>query len=86
MKKCFIILSFLTLSIGTCFSQANTNLQKENIIAQMNYCINSLTNIIHNKSMSVLEHESDQILNNLTIEQIIGLYEINDFRIDFWMR
>ena len=32
--------------------------------------------------MSVLEHESDQILNNLTIEQIIGLYEINDFRID----
>ena len=82
MKKCFIILSFLILSIGTCFSQANTNLQKENIIAQMNYCINSLTNIIHNKSMSVLEHESDQILNNLTIEQIIGLYEINDFRID----
>ena len=82
MKKCFIILSFLALSIGTCFSQANTNLQKENIIAQMNYCINSLTNIIHNKSMSVLEHESDQILNNLTIEQIIGLYEINDFRID----
>lgn len=32
--------------------------------------------------MSVLEHESDQILNNLTMEQIIGLYEINDFRID----
>lgn len=82
MKKYFIILIFLTLSIGTCFSQANTNLQKENVIAQMNYCINSLTNIIHNKSMSVLEHESDQILNNLTIEQIIGLYEINDFRLD----
>jgi hypothetical protein len=58
------------------------NQQKDNIIAQMNYCINSLTNIIHNKSMSVLEHESDQILNNLTIEQIIGLYEINDFRIE----
>lgn len=58
------------------------NQQKDNIIAQMNYCINSLTNIIHNKSMSVLEHESNQILNNLTIEQIIGLYEINDFRIE----
>ena len=46
----------------------------------MNYCINSLTNIIHNKSMSVLEHESDQLVNNLTMEQIVGLYEINNFR------
>lgn len=64
------------------FSQSDKNVQKENVIAQMNYCINSLSNIINNNSMSVLEHESDQILNNLTMEQIIGLYEINDFRID----
>lgn len=45
----------------------------ENVVAQMNYCINSLTNIVHNKSMSVLEHESDQLINNLTMQQIIGL-------------
>lgn len=54
----------------------------ENVVAQMNYCINSLTNIVHNKSMSVLEHESDQLINNLTMQQIIGLPEIRDFRID----
>lgn len=82
IKRCLIVLSLFVLITGSVSSQVTTNLQKENVIAQMNYCINSLTNIIHNKSMSVLEHESDQILNNLTIEQIIGLYEINDFRID----
>lgn len=83
-KKTIVALFLYTLTISVAFSQtpSTSNQEKENVIAQMNYCINSLTNIIHNKSMSVLEHESDQILNNLTIEQIIGLYEINDFRID----
>lgn len=81
-KKLVIALSFCLLLAGSAFAQSTQNVQKENVIAQMNYCINSLTNIIHNKSMLVLEHESDQILNNLTMEQIIGLYEINDFRID----
>ena len=55
---------------------------EENVVVQMNYCINALTNIVHNKSMSVLEHESDQLVNNLTMQQIIGLPEIRDFRID----
>lgn len=32
--------------------------------------------------MSVLEHESDQIVNNLTMEQITGLYDVRDFRVD----
>lgn len=83
-KQAIVALFFYALTISVAFSQtpSTSNQEKENVIAQMNYCINSLTNIIHNKSMSVLEHESDQILNNLTIEQIIGLYEINDFRID----
>ena len=83
-KKAIVILFFYALTFNVAFSQTSSrsNQEKENVIAQMNYCINSLTNIIHNKSMSILEHESDQILNNLTIEQIIGLYEINDFRID----
>jgi len=66
------------------FGQSNKQQQvkEENVVIQMNYCINSLTNIVHNKSMSVLEHESDQLVNNLTMEQIIGLPEIRDFRID----
>ena len=53
---------------------------KEMVIAQMNYCINALTNIIHNKSMKVLEHESDMLINNLTMEQMIGLPDIAEFR------
>lgn len=63
-------------------SYASAQSEKDMVIAQMNYCITTLTNIVHNKSMTVLEHESDQLLNNLTMEQIIGLYEINDFRIE----
>lgn len=53
---------------------------KEMVVAQMNYCINALTNIIHNKSMTVLQHESDMIVNNLTMEQMIGLPDIAEFR------
>lgn len=58
-KKLVIALSFCLLLAGSAFAQSTQNVQKENVIAQMNYCINSLTNIIHNKSMLVLEHESD---------------------------
>ncbi len=54
----------------------------KNVVAQMNYCISALTNIIENKSMTVLEHESDQIVNNLTMEHIAGLDDIKDFRED----
>ena len=53
-----------------------------NVIAQMNYCITALTKIINNKSMVVLNRESDQLINNLTMEQIIGLYDIKEFRED----
>lgn len=58
------------------------NIKNELVISQMNYCINTLTNIIYNKSMIVLEHESNELINNLTMEQVIGLPEIRDFRID----
>lgn len=54
----------------------------ELVIAQMNSCVNTLTNIINNKSMEVLEHETDQLLNNLTIQHIVELPEIADFRVD----
>ena len=75
----------LALTLAIIFSNtsyASAQSDKDMVIAQMNYCITTLTNIVHNKSMTVLEHESDQLLNNLTMEQIIGLYEINDFRIE----
>lgn len=77
--KAFVLTLVIILSN---ISYASAQSDKDMVIAQMNYCITTLTNIVHNKSMTVLEHESDQLLNNLTMEQIIGLYEINDFRIE----
>lgn len=53
--------------------------QKELVIAQMNSCVNTLTNIINNQSMAVLEHESDQLLNNLTVKHMVGLDDIAQF-------
>lgn len=70
------------LSVYSKAASTKGNANEENVIAQMNYCITTLTNIVHNKSMVVLEHESDQIVNNLTMEQIVGLYEIRDFRVE----
>ena len=78
-----ILVSIIAVFAITLNVKGQTRSEKdENVVVQMNYCINTLTNIIHNKSMTVLEHESDQLVNNLTMEQIIGLHEIKDFRID----
>jgi hypothetical protein len=46
----------------------------------MNYCIHSLTNIIENNSINVLEHELNQLLNNLTMTEVVDLEEIALFR------
>ena len=75
----FFLLFLASISVA---APNNKQSNDENVVVQMNYCINTLTNIIHNKSMSVLEHESDQLVNNLTMEQIVGLYEISDFRVE----
>ena len=75
------IISLIIVFLGLCPNNANAA-EKEMVIAQMNSCVNTLTNIINNQSMAVLEHESDQLLNNLTMEQIVGLYEIAEFRED----
>lgn len=80
-KYIFYILVFSSFITQT-FGQVKDTLQVGNVVVQMNYCISSLTNIIHNKSMSVLEHESYQLINNLTIEQIKGLGKIQEFRND----
>lgn len=73
------IYSFVHLSANTL--KENSIKQKELIIAQMNYCINSLTNIIQNNSMEVLDYELNQLLNNLTITELVGIEEVADFRI-----
>ena len=79
MRKYFISIISLIFCTIPLRSLAVDN---DMVIAQMNSCITTLTNIINNKSMAVLEHETDQLLNNLTMQQLIGLPEIADFRID----
>lgn len=79
MKTIVTIIFTIISSISTINIFAVEN---ELVVAQMNSCVNTLTNIINNKSMSVLEHETDQLLNNLTIQHIVGLPEIAEFRVD----
>ena len=74
----FVLTTAATLCAVASFGQ--TKQEKENIIVQMNYCINSLTNIANNQSMTVLTYESDQILNNLKITDIRGERELQSFR------
>ncbi len=82
-RATFSILATLFLSspIGAQETK-EVDVATDNVIAQMNYCITSLTNIINCKSIAVLEEESDNLINNLTMEQLIGLHEIKDLRID----
>ena len=79
LRYSLISISFLLISAFSIRAQSD---QKELAVALMNNCVNTLTNIINNKSMLVLEHESDQILNNLTVKQIVGFPEISEFRVD----
>lgn len=74
----FLVL--VTIAISSIFT--TKAVENDVVIAQMNSCVNTLTNIINNKSMAVLEHETDQLLNNLTIQHIVGLPEIAEFRLD----
>lgn len=70
----------LAATLCSSISFGQTAQEKENIIVQMNYCINSLTNIANNQSMTILTYESDQILNNLKIIDIRGEHELQNFR------
>ena len=76
----WIFLSFISCLLCAQPAYVKNAVSKELAISQMNYCINSITNVIHYKSMPLLEHEIDQLLNNLTMEQIVGLYEVQSFR------
>ena len=81
--KCSSNIKAFVLTLVIIFSNASYTFaqsDKDMVIAQMNYCINSLTNIINNKSIVVLDHETDQLINNLTMEHVSNLYEIADFR------
>lgn len=82
MKYSFTLASLLLCIEAYSKPEIAVDSNKVNVISQMNFSISTLTNIISNKSMSVLEHESDQLVNNLTMEQIVGLPDIKDFRID----
>ena len=77
-------LSILILTVANLSAWGQTDYEKENIIIQMNYCINALTNIATNQSMTVLNAESDQILNNLKITDVRGEYELQTFRSDLF--
>ena len=56
------------------------NVSLANIVEQLNYCYMALTNIINSKSMLQYETELDQLINNLTVENIADIDEIADFR------
>lgn len=60
--------------------RAQAPISLTNVIEQMNYCYMALTNIINSKSILQYQTELDQLLNNLTIENIADLDEIADFR------
>lgn len=79
MKYIFTLVSLLLCIEAYGKPEVVVDSNKVNVISQMNFCISTLTNIISNKSMSVLEHESNQLVNNLTMEQIVGLPDIKDF-------
>ncbi len=78
LGKLFLIMLFVTPIYGQ--NPKTQKISNSGVIEQMNYCISTLTNIINNKNMLVLQHESDQLVNNLTIEPIVGIQDINDFR------
>lgn len=82
MKKniLWIALMFFTMSIKANPTDSILTNQRELVIAQMNYCIHSLTNIIENNSINVLDYELNQLLNNLTITEVVDLEEVASFR------
>lgn len=60
--------------------RVKTTASLSNIIEQMNYCYMALTNIINSKSMLQYESELDQLINNLSVENIADIDEIAEFR------
>lgn len=81
----FTFLLLLTISASSMKAQTPSK-EKELVIAQMNCCINSLTNIVQCNSIQVLDHETDLLLNNLTMTEIIGLEEVAKFRAEMIQR
>ena len=80
MKSVRYYVAVVAILLTSALSLRAQSDQKELVIAQMNSCVNTLTNIINNHSMAVLEHESDQLLNNLTVKHMVGLDDIAQFR------
>ena len=82
MKKNILWIAFMlfTISINANPTDSILTNRRALVIAQMNYCIHSLTNIIENNSINVLAHELNQLLNNLTITEVVDLEEVESFR------
>lgn len=77
--------SYLTIILFIIFScNIAYGIDNQQVISQMNYCINSLTRIINASSTEEIDHEINQILNNLTMEQIEGMDDINLFRMSLY--
>lgn len=58
-------------------NEAQTN---ELAIAHLNHCIESLSKVITYKNRVVLMEEYYSIINNLTVEQLVGFSEIGEYR------
>lgn len=77
-----VLLSSLSITALANESTPERTSADRQVIVQMNYCINSLTNIINNQSIEALDYELDQLVNNLTMDQIKDMPEIANFRVN----
>ncbi len=87
MKKIFfltIVCFFFLELLGQSKSPLDYNPEhaKFKAIVQMNYCVSAMTSMIENQSLDVLQKESDRLLNNLTLTEVVGMPEIQRFRND----
>ncbi len=74
------LFALMLMTVCLCYAEDNMELKKQQAIAQMNYNIGAITSIIEDHSIEVLDYELDQLLNNLSVAQVIDLSEIKDFR------
>lgn len=80
-----IISSFTILNLfGQPKSPLDYNPQSSNykVIALMNYCITAMSTMAENKTLYVLQIESDRLINNLKYSESVGIKEIQEFRSD----
>lgn len=72
MKRLYISILLMAFGASLSFAQNSgaRNVTREEIIAQMNYYMYSLTTILEDQSMSVLGNEIDILENNLRVKDV----------------